>query len=88
MLIKYMLLRPFVNMYVSCWVFCMVLIAMSIALSMLIGYFGIYPGSLSDIWVLLLGLYTLEPAVLPFISPSGFLEGGINDTSVYIHYCG
>ena len=63
-----MLLRLSVNTYVSCWVICIVFIAMSIALSYALRIFW-YPGSLSDIWVLLLGLYTPEPTVLPSIWP-------------------
>jgi hypothetical protein len=38
--------------------------------------------------VLLLGLYTLEPAVFPSIWPSEFLVGGMNEPSVYVHCCG
>ena len=44
-------------------------------------------GNLSDIWVLLLGIYILEPVVLPTMCPSEFLEGGINDSSVYMQCC-
>ena len=77
LLIRYMLLRLFVNMCVSPWVVCMVLIALSIAFSFARRIFW-YPGSLSNIWVLLLELYTPEPGVLPSIWPSGFLESGIN----------
>ena len=61
-----MLLRLYVNMCVSIWVFCIVLMAMSIALSSALRMFW-YPGSRSDMWVLLLGLYTLDPAILPSI---------------------
>ena len=61
--------------------------AMSIVLSYALRMFG-YPGSLSEIWVLLYGLYTPNLALLPTIWPSEFLEGGINDPSVYIHLCG
>ena len=63
------------------------LIAMSIALSFALRIIW-YSSNLSDIWVLLLGSYTPEHAVLPSISPSGFLEGGINDPSIYMHCCG
>ena len=35
-----------------------------------------------------MGYITPEPAVLPTIWPSEFLEGGMNDPSVYIHCCG
>ena len=70
-----MLLRLYVNMYVSCCVFCILWMAMSIALSSALRIFG-YPGSLSEIRVLLYGLYTPEPAMLPTIWPSEFLEGG------------
>ena len=87
LLIKYMLLRLSVNIWVSLWVLCMVLMAMRIAFSSALKMFW-YPGNLSDIWVLLLGLYTPEPAVLPTICPSEFLEGGMNDPSVYMHACG
>ena len=38
--------------------------------------------------MLLLGLYNPEPVVLPTIWPSEFLEGGMNDSSVYMHCCG
>ena len=38
--------------------------------------------------MLLLGLYTPEPAVLPSICPSEFLDGGMNEPSVYMHDCG
>ena len=72
------------NICVSFWVFFIVLIAISMALNFALRMFW-YPGSLSDIWVLLLGLYTHEPAVLPIIWPSEFLEGGINDPFVYMH---
>ena len=82
-----MLLRLFVNTYVSCCVFCVFLMAMSIALSSALNMFG-YPGSLSKIRVFLYGLYTPEPAVLPTIWPSEFLEGGVNVPSMYIHFCG
>ena len=87
LLIKYMLLRPSVNMCVSHRVVCMVLIVMSIALSSALRIFW-YPNNLFDIWVLLLRLYTPELVVLPSISPLGVLEGGINDSSVYMHCCG
>ena len=87
LLIRYILLRLSVNMCVSIWVVCMVLTAMSIAFSSALRMFW-YPGNLSDIWVLLLGLYIPDPAVLPFIWPSEFSEGGMNDPSVYMHCCG
>ena len=74
LLIKYMLLRLFLNMCVSVWVVCMVLIAINIASNFALRIYW-YPGNLSDIWVLLLGLYTPEPAMLPSIFPSDFLEG-------------
>ena len=86
LLIKNMLLRLPVNMCVSIWVVCIVLIAISIALSSTLRMFW-YPSNLSDIWMLLLGLYIPDPAVLPSIWPSGFVEGGINDMSVYMHCC-
>ena len=82
-----MLLRLSVNMYVSCCVFCIFWMAISIALSSALKIFG-YPGSLSEIRVFLYGLYTPEPVVLPTIWPSEFLQGGMNDPSVYIHCCG
>ena len=82
-----MLLRLYVNMYVSCCVFCILWMAMSIALSFALRIFG-YPWSLSEIRVLLYGLYTHEPAMLPTIWPSEFLEGGMKDPSMYIHCCG
>ena len=65
----------------------MVLVAMSIALSSALRMFW-YPGSLSDIFVFLLGLYIPDPAVLPSICPSEFLVGGMNEPSVYMHCCG
>ena len=65
----------------------MVLIAVNIALSSAPRMFW-YLGSLLDIWMLLLGLYIPEPAVLPPICPSWFLVGGINDPSVYMQCCG
>ena len=65
----------------------MVLIEIDIALSFALRMFW-YPGNLSDIWMLLLGLYTPEPVVLPTICPSKFLEGEINDPSVYMQCCG
>ena len=60
---------------------------MSIAFSSALSMFW-YPGNLSEIWVLLLGLYIPDPAVLPSIWPSEFLDGGMNDPSVYMHCCG
>ena len=75
------------NICVSIWVVCMVFMAISMALSSALRILG-YPGNLSAIWVLLLGLYTPEPAILPTICPSEFLEGGMKDPSVYIHCCG
>ena len=73
--------RLSVNMCTSCWVDLIFLTAMSIALSLALRMFWC-PGSLSAMRVLLLGLYTPEPAVLPSILPSVFLVGGINDPSV------
>lgn len=75
------------NVCVSLWVICMVFMAISMAFNYALRMFW-YPGSLSDIWVLLLGLYTHEPAMLPIVRPSEFLEGGINDPYVYMHCCG
>ena len=66
LLIKYMLLRLFVNTYVSCCVVGIFCMAMRIVLTSALSMFG-YPGSLSEIQVLLCGLYTHEPAVLPTI---------------------
>ena len=87
LLMRYILLRLSVNMCVSILVVCMVLTARSIAFNSALRMFW-YPGSLSDMWVVLLGLYTPEPAVLPIICPSEFSEGGMNDPSVYMHCCG
>ena len=87
LLIKYMMLRLSVNMYVSCCVVGMFCRAMSIALSYAMRMFG-YPGSLSEIRVLLCGLNIHELAVLPIICPSEFLDGGMNDPSIYMHCCG
>ena len=75
------------KMCVSIWVICIVFMAINIALSSALRMLG-YPGNLSAIWILLLGLYTLEPAVLPTICPSEFSEGGMNEPSVYMHCCG
>ena len=61
-----MFLRLSVNMCVSIWVFCILVMAMSIALIFALRMFG-YPGSRSDMRVLLLGLYTPDQAVLPSI---------------------
>ena len=55
LLIRYMLLRLSVNMYVSVLVICIFLTARSIALSSALSMFW-YPSSLSEIFVLLLGL--------------------------------
>ena len=55
LLIRYILFRLSVNMWVSILVVRMVLIAMSMALSSALRMFW-YPSSLSDIWMLLLGL--------------------------------
>ena len=74
-------------MCVSIWVVCIFFIAMRIAFSSARSIFW-YPGSLSEIFVLLLGLYTPEHAVLPSIIPSKFLDGGMNDPSMYVHCCG
>ena len=60
---------------------------MSIALNSALRMFW-YIGSLFDIWMFLLGLYMCDHAVLPFIRPLGFVEGGINDPHVYMHCCG
>ena len=38
--------------------------------------------------MLLLRLYTPAPAVFPSIRLSGFMNGGMNNPSVYMHYCG
>ena len=65
----------------------MVLMAISISLSYALGMFW-YPGNLSDSLVLLLGLYTPDPVLLPTICLSEFLEGRMNDPSVYMHCCG
>src|ERR1700738_289944 len=87
LLIRYMLLRLSVNMCVSILVNCIFLTAMRIAFSSALSMFW-YPGNLSEIFVLLLGLYTPDPAVFPSIWPSEFLVGGMNDPSVYVHWCG
>ena len=84
LLIRYMLLRLSVNICVSVWV---VFMAMSMAFNSALRIFW-YPGNLFDIWMLLLGLYTPNPAVLLAIWPAEFLDGGINDPSVYMHCCG
>ena len=81
LLIRYMLFRLFVHMCTSCWVDLIFLTAMNIALSSALRMFW-YPGSLSAMRVLLLGLYTPEPVVLPSILPLVFLVGGINDPFV------
>jgi hypothetical protein len=56
----------------------MVLMAMSMACNFALRMFW-YPDSLLDIQMLLLGMYIPDPAVLPSICPSEFLDGGIND---------
>ena len=66
LLSRYMLLRLSMNMCVSVWVICMVLIAMSIAFSSALSMFW-YHGNLYAMWILLLGLYTLDPAMSPSI---------------------
>ena len=65
----------------------MVLIAMSMAFSSALSMFW-YPGNLSDMWILLLGLYTPDPTTSSSIRPSEFLVGGMNEPSVYMHWCG
>ena len=82
-----MLLRLSVNMCVSIWVIYIFLIAMSIAFNSALSIFW-YPRSLYDIWVLLLGLYTPNHVAFPFTRPLGFMDGGMNDPSVYMHCCG
>ena len=74
LLTKLMMLRLSVNICVSLWVVCMVSMAISMALSSALRMFW-YHDSLSDIWVLLLGLYNPEPVVLPTIWPSEFFGG-------------
>ena len=66
---------------------CMVLIAMNISFNYALRMFW-YPCNLFDIWISLLGLYMPELAVLLFICPSEFLDGGIKDPSMYMHCCG
>ena len=34
------------------------------------------------------GLYTPDPAMFPSTKPSGVIDGGMNDPSVYMHCCG
>jgi len=53
----------------------MALMAMSIAFSSARRMF-LYPGSLYDMWISLLGLYTPDPTMSPSICPSEFLVGG------------
>ena len=65
----------------------MFLIAMSIAFSSALSIFW-YPSSLSEIWVLLFGMYTPDPTVFPSIIPSELVVGGMNDMSMYMHCCG
>ena len=86
LLSEYILLRLSVNMCVSVWVVCIILMAMSIAFSYARSVFW-YHGSLSDMWIFLLGLYTDDFVMSPSIRPSEFLVGGMNDSSVYIHCC-
>ena len=74
------------NICVSLWVVCIVLIAVSTAFSSALRMFW-YHDNLSDFWISLLGLYMPEPAILSSICPSEFLDGGINDPSVYMHCC-
>jgi hypothetical protein len=61
-----MLLRLYVKMCVLVWVVCIILIAMSMAFSYARNMFW-YPGSLSDMRIFLLGLYTPDPAMSPSI---------------------
>ncbi len=82
-----MLLRLSVNICVYVWVCFKFSMAISIALSSALRMFW-YPGSLSAMWVLLLGLYTPDPAMLPSICPPEFMVGGINDPFVYVLLCG
>ena len=82
-----MLLRLYVNMCVSIWEICICYIAMSIAFNSALSIFW-YRGNLSKIWVLLFGLYTPDPAMCPSTRPSGLMDGGMNDPSVYMHCCG
>ena len=74
-------------MCVSNCVICMFLIAMRIVFSSALSIFW-YLGNHSEIFVLLLGLYTLDPAMFPSIGPLGFWDGGMNDLSVCMHCCG
>lgn len=65
----------------------MVLMAMSVALN---STWSMYwcPSSLSYIWVLLLGLYIPDHAMLPSRIPSEFLVVGMKEPHVYMHCCG
>ena len=49
--------------------------------------YSLVPGSPSYIWLLLLEMYIHDPVVFPSICRSGFLKGGINDPSMYMHCC-
>ena len=69
-----MLFRLFVNICGSIWVFCIVLIAMSIALSSTLRIFYC-PSSRSDIWVLLLGLYTPDSCCIALYLTLGIFGG-------------
>lgn len=42
-----------------------------------------WPCSLFDVYVLLLGLYILDIAMLPSTSPFEFLVGGMQELSIY-----
>ena len=70
LLIRYRLLRMFVNMCVSTWVVCMVVIAMSMTLSYALRIFW-YLGSRSDIWMLLLGCILLILPCCPLFDLQG-----------------
>ena len=60
---------------------------MSIAFSSALSIFW-YPCSLSEIWVLLFGLYIPDHVVFPSVKPSGLVNERMNDPFVYMHCCG
>ena len=68
-------------------VVCMVLMAINIALTSERRMF-MCPSIFSDIWVLLLRLYTHDFVMWPSTSPSKFLVGGMKEIFVYMHCCG
>ena len=85
--INNMLLRLFVNRCVSNWMVCMIFMVINIALTFTRRMFW-QSGNLCDIWVLSLGMNTLDPTMVPFIRHYEFLVGGMKAMTLYMHCCG